>query len=592
MIVIGIFSKVLESYNPDSAELLKRIAQITPDDIDRLIAISRNSPEDLERDDTLNSYLSLVSQVFGGNDYLSLGDTVETRQQRYEIYDEMDESTSYISAALDILSDDATQPDEAGVVLAVVSESAKVKSLVEDLFEDLDIESQLGKWARAIAKYGDLFIKVKSEDGEGVVSINDTIYPSNIERRDLDGKLAAFCDSYDTLAQDHIYAPWEFIHFRLKGDIHRSQRNTRVSALNDQNKIYSLTSAYGQSILRPAIKVYAQLRFVENLILLSRLTNSIRRNIFLINTGETDPAKAFETIRNYADLLKKDISLDIEKGIYNAQRHTFSYDEDIFLPVNDTRNDVRIESIGGDVDIAEQYDLEYLLNKLFSSLKIPKAYLNYEQDLNARSTLIQLDIRYARSVGQIQTALVGGLLRLACIHLARLGIDPDSADLDIHLTNVSSIDKEARLEQKKVSVDTARTLWDMLTSMNDKLNESKGGAANAGIPGMGGMVSENTESSETPMDLEYVAEHILAKYFELGQEDVNRILRKSENKTSEDSDNARLSAIRRRRSYPNSDLREAYPMKDNLSNFTSLKESLISTSEVTDGVETLETKDF
>lgn len=587
MIVIGILSKVLEAYNPDSAELLKRIGQITPDDIDRLIAISRNSPEDLERDDTLNNYLSLIGQVFGSNDYLSLGDTVETRQQRYEIYDEMDESTSYISAALDILSDDATQPDETGVVLTVISESEKVKSLIEELFDSLDIESQLGKWARAIAKYGDLFIKVRSDD-TGVVSINDTIYPSNIERRDLEGKLVAFCDSYDTLAQDHIYAPWEFIHFRLKGDIHRSQRNTRVSALNDQNKIYSLTSAYGQSILRPAIKVYAQLRFVENLILLSRLTNSIRRNIFLINTGETDPTKAFETIRNYADLLKKDISLDIEKGIYNAQRHTFSYDEDIFLPVNDTRNDVRIESIGGDVDIAEQYDLEYLLNKLFSSMKIPKAYLNYEQDLNARSTLIQLDIRYARSVGQIQTALIGGLLRLANIHLAHNGIDPDAVDLDIQLTNVSSIDKEARLEQKKVSVDTARTLWDMLTSMNDKLSEGSGAGVPAGIPGLGGMVTENADSPKSPMDLEYVAEHILSKYFELGQEDVNRILRKTDpSEEDKGSEHKRLTSLRRSKSYPNSDLREAYPLETNVNNFNSLREKLLSDSESSDEAEKL-----
>ena len=160
VIIIGIFSKSYPSNN--SAELLNMISQITPSDIDKLLDLVRNPRDDKRYDDTLNNYLSLVNHVFGSVDYLSLGDTVETRQQRYMIYDEMDESTSYISAALDILSDDATQPDEDGIILTVLSESEKVKSIVEELFEELDVESNLSKWARAIAKYGDLFIQVNN----------------------------------------------------------------------------------------------------------------------------------------------------------------------------------------------------------------------------------------------------------------------------------------------------------------------------------------------------------------------------------------------------------------------------------------------
>lgn len=509
-----------------------------------------------------------MKQVFGSNDYFSLGDTVETRQQRYEIYDEMDSSTAYISSALDILSDDATQPDEKGIILRVVSDSAKVKTLVEDLFTNLEVEEKLSKWARAIAKYGDFFIKVEAEKGSGIKSLVDTVYPGTIERRDLDGKLLAFVDVFGVTAKDNIYTPWEFVHFRHKGDIYKSQNTTRVSTLNRGAESHNLTAAYGQSILRPAIKVYAQLRFVENLILLSRLTNSIRRNIFLINTGETSPDKSFETIRNYADLLKKDISLDIEKGVYNAQKHTISYDEDIFLPVSDTKNDVRIEQVGGDVNIREQYDLEYLLNKLFSSLKIPKAYLNYEQDLNARSTLIQLDIRYARSVSQLQTTLVGGLMRIAKIHLAYLGMDPDSVDLDIQLTTVSSIDKETKLEQKKVSLDTARALWDMVVTMNDKLIETSQS---------NGSEDDDLEEKPSSLDLNYVTEHILTNYFELDQEDVDKVLRRESKTPKEES-----RRIFDRRKYPNSDLHEMYPIPRNILEFEKLRESITLNSDISE----------
>lgn len=573
---MGIFNKSKsKDTDMEDVDLLKVLSSVTPEDIDKLLDIVRHSKDIREYDPNMVKYLSLVNQVFGGTDYLSIGDTVETRQQRYEIYDEMDESTAYISSALDILSDDATQADENGVILTIISENSKVKNAVEELFNDLDIESKLGKWARAIAKYGDLFIQVNSEEGKGVLSVNDTIYPSNVERRDLEGKLLAFCDSYDTMTTNGIYAPWEFIHFRLKGDLHRSQKGLNISGLDNNSKRYALTSSYGQSILRPAIKVYAQLRFVENILILSRLTNSIRRNIFMINTGDTDPTKAYETILNYANLLKKDISLDVENGVYNAQKHTVTYDEDIFLPVNDTKNDVRIESIGGDVNISEQYDVEYLLNKLFAALKIPKAYLNYEQDLNARSTLIQLDIRYARSVNQLQIALCGGLLRLAKIHLAYLGINPDYVDLDIRLTTVSSIDREARLEQQKVSIESARTMWDMIVTMNDKLTESKSSPNPLGsMFGEDGDGEVSTESN-TALDLEYVTEHILTSYFNLGSDDIDKILRR-ETKKKEESKSVTLLDNKH---YPNSDLREMYPIGDMVSQYQSIRESLLDIEE-------------
>lgn len=576
--IIGILDRFRSSENSnpskdvDTTDLLKRIAEIKPEDIDTLIHIMKNSPEKSSEDSMLNTYLSLVKQVFGTNDYLSVGDRVETRQQRYEVYDEMDASTAYISSALDILSDDATQPDEKGVVMRIVSDNSKVKSIIEDLFIELEIEEKLSKWARAIAKYGDFFVEIDADEKQGVKSVLDTVYPGTIERKELNGKLLAFVDVFGKgTVQDNIYAPWKFIHFRHKGDIYRSQDSTRISMLDKGAKSYSLSSAYGQSILRPAIKVYAQLRFVENLIILSRLTNSIRRNIFLINTGDVSPDKAFETIKNYADLLKKDISLDIESGIYKAQKHTVSYDEDIFIPVSDTKNDVRIESVGGDVNIGEQYDLEYLLNKLFASLKIPKAYLNYEQDLNARSTLIQLDIRYARSVGQLQTTLVGGLLRLANIHLAYLGIDPDAVDLDIQLTNVSSIDKETRLEQKKISIEAARTMWDMLITMNDKLLETKQGQQGGmGMPGMSGNPFESEDPQEQKqepnevLDLKYVTEHILSTYFELDPEDIDKILKK---KSKEEVKENQSRLFEKRRRYPNADLHEMYPTDSNIEGY-------------------------
>jgi len=549
---MGLFSKSKKPTQsnslPDEASLLKYIANLTPEDIDLLkdAAINRYNVNPEERSKSLTDYFNLLNSVFNNVNFNSTGNTPHTRNQRYEIYDEMDESTAYISSALDILSDDATQADEEGIIIHIKSESAKIQTLVSEFFEEFEIEDKISKWTRAVAKYGDLFIKVGGEYGRGVTHVNDTIYPSIIERRDLNGKLVAFSNSQDSVySNTDLYAPWEFIHFRHKGDIYKEESTHTRLGNNDDTFDKNLTSAYGQSILRPAIKVYAQLRFVENMILLSRLTNSIRRNIFLINVGDVSPDKAFETISNYARLLKKDINLNIEEGIYSSSKHTVNYDEDIFIPVGDPQNDVRIESVGGEVNIQEQYDLEYLLNKLFSALKVPKAYLNYEQDLNARSTLIQLDIRYARSVSQLQTTMTAGLRRLVKIHLAYLGLNPDEVDLDITLTPVSAIDEEARAEQQQKQISNARDMWDVLTSMRDGIGETA-----------------------EPMNISEAAEHIMSKYLELDKSIIDKIFNR-------ESDINPPTRVFSHREYRGTDYNAMYPSTSNQERYEQIRESLI-----------------
>lgn len=602
-------------------DLLKSLAELSRDDLAEIIQlVSGKDPDSLSEEESkaVKKYLDVTATLFGRTtNIFTYGNDITTREQRYAIYDEMDESTSYISAALDIVSDDAVQPDEDGTIIDIECENDKVQSLLYEMFEDLEIEERLSKWSRAIVKYGDLFVGVEGDHDKGVTSLNDTIYPSAIERRDYKGKLVAFQEvSGGNMTSDKLSPPWDYVHFRYKGDIYKNK-----SAYSSDKDNLALTSAYGQSILKPAIKSYAQLRFVENMIILSRLTNSIRRNIFLVNVGEVSPTEAFETIQNYASLLKKDVNLNIEDGVLNSKKHTTTYDEDIFIPVSDPKNDVRIEQVGGDANISEQYDLEYLLNKLFSSLKIPKAYLNYEQDLNARSTLIQLDIRYARMVAQVQTALIGGLKRIANIHLAYHGMDPDQIDFDIKLTNVSAIDLEARLEQKTLKMEAARTMWDIVVSMNDALTAAReqedvsvggdiptssggsfaGGSSSSSIPGpfddAGGADEEeippedvdqstgeskkvreeddslgfSPEPKKSPINLEFIAEHIFDQYFGFNNDDIDQILRRESSK-KEESKLSRLHESRRQR--VTLDSNSYYPNEYGRDEFKKLEESL------------------
>lgn len=563
---MALFDKVFKrnTLQDDTNKLLKALTNLTSEDYEVLKQIaSGGNPKDVKGESKINSLLDMVDHAFSR--YTAYGEnSPQTRKQLYNIYDEMDDSVAYISSALDLWSDDATQPDADGTIIRVTSESDKVLAITQDLIDDFELETKISKWARCVAKYGDFFIKLKYEEGKGITKILDDIYPSMVERHDLDGELVAFSSLVNESLVHDVVPPWDYVHFKHKGDIPKD-----MDRLNDYQMgkgDHSLFSSYGQSVLRPAIKVYAQLRFTENMIILSRLTNSIRRNIFMINVGNSAPDKSYEAIANYANLLKKNINLDLESSIYNSQRKTISYDEDIFIPVADPKNDIRIEQIGGDTDIGEQYDLEYLLNKLFSALKIPKAYLNYEQDLNARSTLVQLDIRYARSVASIQQTLRGGLLRLARINLAMHDIDPDAVEFDIQLTPVSTIDAEAKRQELLDKANVANTIWRTMCDINDKLG---GQQSNPMASIFGGGPEESSDEPDTPVDLKYAAECILKNYLELSTEDIDKLLRKEE-----DEDANKHKKVSFRRVSSGSDPSAPLPDRETMVGFSRVREQL------------------
>lgn len=91
-------------------------------------------------------------------------------------------------------------------------------------------------------------------------------------------------------------------------------------------------------------------------------------------------------------------------------------------------------------------DIEYLQNKLFASIKVPKTYLNYAENLPGGPTLSQADLRFARTVNRIQEQVLMELRRIAKIHLAFKGYENEINNFDLKLTNPSTQQELLKLE--------------------------------------------------------------------------------------------------------------------------------------------------
>ena len=143
--------------------------------------------------------------------------------------------------------------------------------------------------------------------------------------------------------------------------------------------------------------------------------------------------------------MKKVPYMDDDTGDYNLRFNLQNMVEDFYLPVRGSDSGTAIEPLSG-LEWTGTEDIEYLRNKLMAALKIPKAFLGYEEGLSGKATLAAEDIRFARTIQRFQRIIVSELNKIAVIHLYAQGYRDESlVDFELELTNPSTIFEKEKL---------------------------------------------------------------------------------------------------------------------------------------------------
>ena len=130
----------------------------------------------------------------------------------------------------------------------------------------------------------------------------------------------------------------------------------------------------------------------------------------------------------------------------------------LFLPVRGGESGTKIDTLAGGQNTAAIEDVEYIQKKLFAALKIPKAYLGYDEEVGSKATLAQEDIRFSRSIQRIQKTIIAELNKMAMIHLYSHGYEgEDLLDFTLKLSNPSSIAQQQKLELIRSKFEIAGT---------------------------------------------------------------------------------------------------------------------------------------
>jgi hypothetical protein len=362
------------------------------------------------------------------------------RLSAYYDYESM-ESTPEISAALDIYSEESTTISEKGYTLTIYSESNRVKNILIDLFENkLDINTNLQMWARNLCKYGDNFVYLKSAPDMGIVGCQQL---PNIEIERWEGAQSRTPNQGDLHApvrelrfswknKDMEFQSWEIAHFRLLGDDRKLP--------------------YGTSMLDKIRRIWKQLLLAEDAMLIYRTSRAPERRVFKVFVGNMDDKDIEPYVQRVANKFKRDTVVDQRNGQVDMRYNQMAVDQDFFIPVRDPAAPSPIETLAGAQNLGEIADIEYIQKKLLAALRIPKAFLGFEEVVGNGKDLALMDIRFARTINRIQKSLIQELNKVALIHLYLLGLEDELENFTLGLTNPSAQADLLKTEQWKEKI--------------------------------------------------------------------------------------------------------------------------------------------
>jgi hypothetical protein len=366
-----------------------------------------------------------------------------TRIASYYDYEAM-EYTPEISVALDIFAEEATTANENGKVLTIYSDSSRIKNELTNLFENvLDINANLTSWARNVCKYGDNFIYNKVVPGQGIVGVTQL---PNIEMTRSEPGFSKVTSLDDQQKEKNIKFFWkdknvefnsfEISHFRLLGDDRRLP--------------------YGTSMLEKVRRIWKQLLLSEDAMLVYRVTRAPERRVYKVFVGNMDDKDVDAYVDKIANNFKRVNMVDKNNGQQDTRYNALAVDQDYFIPVRDPQLAMPIETLPGAQNLSEIADIEYIQKKMLAALRVPKAFIGFEEATGDGKNLAILDVRFARAVHRVQKALIQELNKMAIIHLYTKGFEDDLENFTITLTSPSTQAEMLKIQNWKEKIQLYR----------------------------------------------------------------------------------------------------------------------------------------
>jgi len=358
-----------------------------------------------------------------------------------------------IGAALDIYAEESTLNGEKGQVVNVYSKSERIKAILEDLFVNrLNLQVTAPMVIRGMCKYGNQFMMLDIDNRLGVKGWRQ-LPVFNVER--LENGIQNPYGSGQSLAVNNTSSDNEDFSTKF---VWFDENNSQVPFRNWQIAHFRLLTnsmclPYGCSALNAARRHWRMLSLMEDMMLIYRLERSIERRVYKIYVGAIDDADVQAYVEQIANNFKRTPIIDPMTGQVDLRKNILSVDQDIFIPVRDQNAPTPIDTLSAAQNLTAMDDIKFVQNKVLTALRIPKSFLNFEENAGDGKNLALMDVRFTRIINRIQQAFLMELTKVASIHLYLLGFEDDLTNFNLTMNNPSTQAEQLEIDnlQKKIS---------------------------------------------------------------------------------------------------------------------------------------------
>lgn len=345
--------------------------------------------------------------------------------ERDEVYNdvvEMEETIDEVATALDVLADNSVNAEDGQQGAFRVVFTKGDDTIAQETIKQTRWQEKAFPIARDTLLYGDTFLQYVVDSNLKIVRLMDMPPATMVRNEDQFGLLmngtavgeAAF-EQYSPGTTQRIawWYPWQIEHIRWS----RSGKRP-----------------YGRSLLYTARTAWKKWQAMEEALVINWLTRAFARLLFILDVTGKSEKEAQVYITKFADSLttrrvssgvKGEEELSVVKDIYMGRSM-----HDIGGRAYPGQTDVRVLDTSN-TSYLNLRAIEYYQNKVLTSLRVPKAHLGLERDINAKATLTQQDRRFIRVIRRIQSMLSEAIAHTIVIQYVLYDTDPTGLEFSI-----------------------------------------------------------------------------------------------------------------------------------------------------------------
>ena len=238
------------------------------------------------------------------------------------------------------------------------------------------------------------------------------------------------------------------------------------SGLFDASKIRSI------SHLHKAIKLVNQLRYMEDSLVVYRVSRAPERRVFYIDVGNLPKGKAEEYVQQVVSRYRNKMVYDATSGEVTDDRRHMSMLEDFYLPRREGGRGTEISTLGGGENLGQIEDVQFFQKKLYRSLNVPLARLEQESSFSVgrSSEISREEVKFQKFVDRLRKKFSFMIIDALRVQLILKGVitESDWSTIEEQI-NIDFVEDNYFSELKEFEI--MRERLEMAQQMDDLLDK-------------------------------------------------------------------------------------------------------------------------